>query len=73
MGSDIALLIPFFAIAAGIAIPMFAIWTRHRQKLAELQINLILSQVIEVGVQVLDMAPPLPIRGWSNAVIAIKA
>ena len=31
-------LIPFFAIGMGIMIPIFAIWTRHRQKIAEMEI-----------------------------------
>lgn len=33
--SDVALLIPL----AALAIPISAIWTRHRQKIAEIQIN----------------------------------
>jgi hypothetical protein len=31
--------IPFFAIALGIMIPIFAIWTKHRQKIAEMEIK----------------------------------
>jgi len=31
--------IPFFAIGMGIMIPIFAIWTKHRQKLAEMEIK----------------------------------
>jgi IS5 family transposase len=35
---DLALLIPFFAIALTFSVPIFAIWTKHRQKLAEMEI-----------------------------------
>jgi len=36
---DIGILIPFFAIAMGISIPIFAIWTKHRQRLAEMEVQ----------------------------------
>ena len=36
---DLALLIPFFAIGGGLMIPIFAIWTKHRQKIAEMEIQ----------------------------------
>lgn len=36
---DIGILIPFFAIGGGLMIPIFAIWTKHRQKLAEMEIQ----------------------------------
>lgn len=36
---DPALLIPFFAIGMTFTIPIFAIWLKHRQKLAELKIE----------------------------------
>lgn len=35
---NLEFLIPFFAIGCGIMIPISAIWTKHRQKLAELEI-----------------------------------
>ena len=36
---DIGILIPFFAIGGGLMIPIFAIWTKHRQKIAEMEIQ----------------------------------
>jgi hypothetical protein len=36
---DVGVLIPFFAIGMGIMIPIFAIWTKHRQKIAEMGIQ----------------------------------
>jgi hypothetical protein len=33
------MLIPIFAIALTFAVPIFAIWTKHRQKLAEMEIR----------------------------------
>jgi IS5 family transposase len=35
---DPALLIPLFAIGLTFTVPIFAIWSKHRQKLAELEI-----------------------------------
>ena len=35
---DPALLIPFFAIGLTFTVPIFAIWTKHRQKIAEMEI-----------------------------------
>ena len=34
---DWNILIPLFGIAGGLAIPLSAIWLRHRQKIAEIQ------------------------------------
>ena len=34
---DPGFLIPLFAISGGLAIPLFAIWLKHRQKIAEMQ------------------------------------
>ncbi len=36
---DPGLLIPLFAITGGLAIPIFAIWLKHRQKIAEMQVS----------------------------------
>jgi uncharacterized membrane protein (DUF4010 family) len=36
---DIGILIPFFAIGGGLMIPIFAIWTKHRQTLAQMEIK----------------------------------
>lgn len=34
---DLGILIPFFAIGGGLMIPIFAIWTKHRKDVMELQ------------------------------------
>lgn len=36
---DFGILIPFFAIGGGLMIPIFAIWTKHREKLAQMEIQ----------------------------------
>src|SRR5690349_294575 len=36
---DIAIFIPFFAIAMVFSIPIFAIWTKHRQKVMEMEVQ----------------------------------
>jgi hypothetical protein len=36
---DIEILIPLLAIAMTFSIPIFAIWTKHRQKLAEMEVE----------------------------------
>jgi hypothetical protein len=44
-------IIPFFAIGMGIMIPIFGIWTKHRQKLAEMEMHAMTQLTAEKAAQ----------------------